>query len=149
MAIDSILVAVDWSDTMAPVVAAADRLGILHDARVHLVHVIPVNTDLVVSDQSMPNLLEPFPYENEAEAEKALLNVKQSMHHNPDRIVLHLIQGSPAQEILRQQQAVGSDIVVLGSHGHGAMYNLLVGSASEAVLHRCPVPVMVVPAPES
>ena len=148
MAIDSILVAVDWSDTMPAVVATADRLGILHDARVHLVHIIPVNTDLVVSDQNMPNLLEPFPYEDETEAEKALLKVKQDMHHNPDRIVLHLVQGSPAQEILHQQQALGSDVVVLGSHGHGAVYNLLVGSASEAVLHRCPVPVIVVPSQE-
>ena len=146
MAIDSILVAVDWSDTMEGVVAAADRLGILHDARVHLVHVIPVNTDLVVADQNMPNLLEPFPYEDEKEAEKALLKVKQGMKHNPDRIVIHLVQGSPAQEVLRQQSALGSDVVILGSHGHGAMYNLLVGSASEAILHRSPVPVMVIPA---
>ena len=147
MAIDSILVAIDWSDNMPAIIEAADRAAILNDARVHLVHVVPVSTELTVSDGSMPNLLEPYPYENLEEAEHELVAVKQRMKHDPDKIVLHVDQGSAANELLHQCEALGCDLVVMGSHGHGAVYNLLVGSASEAVLHHAKVPVMVVPAP--
>src|SRR5207249_2278502 len=36
-----------------------------------------------------------------------------------------------------------------GTHGHGAMYNLLVGSATKGVLKHSTHPVLLVPAPKS
>lgn len=33
----------------------------------------------------------------------------------------------------------------MGTHGHGAMFKLLVGSVSEAVLRESSLPVMLVP----
>jgi hypothetical protein len=36
-------------------------------------------------------------------------------------------------------------MVVLGSHGHGAFYNLIVGSVAEGVIRHSKVPVLVVP----
>ena len=40
------------------------------------------------------------------------------------------------------------DLIVVGSHGHGAMYQLLVGSISEGVLQRSGRPVLVIPTHE-
>jgi nucleotide-binding universal stress UspA family protein len=37
------------------------------------------------------------------------------------------------------------DLIVMGRHSHGAMYNLLVGSVTEAVLKRSRWPVLLVP----
>lgn len=37
------------------------------------------------------------------------------------------------------------DLVVMGSHGRGALGNLLLGSVCSKVLARCKVPVLVVP----
>jgi nucleotide-binding universal stress UspA family protein len=34
---------------------------------------------------------------------------------------------------------------VVGSHGHGSLYNLLVGSVAEGVIRHAGVPVVVVP----
>ena len=49
--------------------------------------------------------------------------------------------GDPVREILGLAEEIGADLIVLGSHGYGAMGRLLIGSVSEAVLHgaRCPV----------
>lgn len=58
------------------------------------------------------------------------------------RVVRRL--GAAVPEILAR--ARDADFIVLGSHGHGAMYDLLVGSTAHGVLRRAPCPVVVVPA---
>ena len=42
-------------------------------------------------------------------------------------------------------EAVGADLIVMGSHGHGALFEFLVGSATSGVLRAARVPVVVVP----
>ncbi|MGL5938967.1 MAG: universal stress protein, partial [Waterburya sp.] len=37
-------------------------------------------------------------------------------------------------------------MIVLGSHGHGAVYRTLVGSVSEGIIHKASCPVLIVPA---
>jgi nucleotide-binding universal stress UspA family protein len=44
---------------------------------------------------------------------------------------------------------VGADVIVVGSHGRGAIERLLLGSVSEQVVRHAPCPVLVVrPKPE-
>jgi nucleotide-binding universal stress UspA family protein len=54
-----------------------------------------------------------------------------------------------AKEILSQANELNADLIVMGTHGHGAMYNLLVGSATKAVLKHSTRPVLLVPGPKS
>jgi nucleotide-binding universal stress UspA family protein len=54
-----------------------------------------------------------------------------------------------AEEILNQADELNADLIVMGTHGHGAMYNLLVGSVTKGVLKRSTRPVLLVPAPKS
>ncbi len=41
----------------------------------------------------------------------------------------------------------GSDVVVVGSHGHGFFKRMVMGSVSQHVLHHSPCPVLLVRAP--
>jgi nucleotide-binding universal stress UspA family protein len=50
---------------------------------------------------------------------------------------------------LREADAIKPDLIVMGRHGHGAMYNLLVGSVTEGVLKHSGRPVLLVPSPRS
>lgn len=54
--------------------------------------------------------------------------------------------GSPVQFILQQADKLAADYIVMGSHGHTAFYDLLVGSTTHGVLLKSPCPVLVVPA---
>jgi nucleotide-binding universal stress UspA family protein len=49
---------------------------------------------------------------------------------------------------LKEAADLDIDLIVVGSHGHGAMYQLLVGSISEGVLRRSNRPVLVIPTHE-
>lgn len=53
--------------------------------------------------------------------------------------------GAPASFILQQAQKLKADYIVMGSHGHTAFYELLVGSTTHGVLLKAPCPVVVVP----
>jgi nucleotide-binding universal stress UspA family protein len=56
-----------------------------------------------------------------------------------------LIQGATAATILQQASKLQVNMIVVGSHGHGAVHKMLVGSVSENVLRRATTPVLVVP----
>ncbi|MDP9927951.1 universal stress protein [Variovorax paradoxus] len=52
--------------------------------------------------------------------------------------------GHPAEEIASYAQAGKFDLLVMGSHGAGALNNLVLGSVATQVLARCTVPVLLV-----
>ena len=56
-----------------------------------------------------------------------------------------LVHGKTVDTILTEAADLDVDMIVVGSHGHGAMYQLLVGSISEGVLQGSSRPVLVVP----
>ena len=41
----------------------------------------------------------------------------------------------------------GADLVVLGTHGHGVMASVLLGSVAEGLVRKAEIPALVVPAP--
>ena len=43
-------------------------------------------------------------------------------------------------------ETIGADLVVLGSHGHGIVASLLLGSVAEGMVRKSIVPTLVVPA---
>ena len=54
-------------------------------------------------------------------------------------------QGPVVESILEQAKDIQAGWLVLGSHGHGALYDLLVGSTVEGVMSVARVPVVIVP----
>ena len=60
-----------------------------------------------------------------------------------DATFVHKV-GHPADEIAAYAEAGKFDLVVMGSHGVGALKNLVLGSVATKVLARCSVPVLLV-----
>ena len=52
--------------------------------------------------------------------------------------------GKPSTEILKAAESWPADVIVLGTHGRGAMTHLLLGSVAEAVVRHASCPVLVV-----
>ena len=52
--------------------------------------------------------------------------------------------GKPGEMIAKLAEEGKFDLVVMGSHGHGALVNLVVGSVATQVLANCKVPVLIV-----
>ncbi len=58
-----------------------------------------------------------------------------------------MVQGAAVESILKHAESLEAEWLVLGSHGHGKLYELLVGSVADGVLRGAKVPVVMVPAP--
>ena len=52
--------------------------------------------------------------------------------------------GKPGELIAKLAEDGKFDLIVMGSHGHGALVNLVVGSVATQVLANCKVPVLIV-----
>jgi nucleotide-binding universal stress UspA family protein len=162
----SILVPIDFSDATPPVIDLARQLAKALGAGIHLIHVkeltaAPAPGTLGYGLAGMPELapmsgvpvpgFEPIQEtiaEDEAQKSK-LIRWREEIAQDGIKVSLHEPTGAVAEEILDQADELHVDLIVMGTHGHGAMYNLLVGSATKGVLKRSTRPVLLVPAPKS
>lgn len=60
---------------------------------------------------------------------------------------MEVLEGPPADAILRVAEVRQCDLIVMGSRGHGTLASLLLGSVSHHVAAHARVPVMIVRAP--
>jgi nucleotide-binding universal stress UspA family protein len=81
-------------------------------------------------------------YAEEAEKVTAPV-VKFLKRHGIEPKVVHKT-GSPGEQIAKQADTGKYDLVMMGSHGHSALGNLVMGSVATQVLAHCGVPVMLV-----
>src|SRR5256885_1767175 len=63
---------------------------------------------------------------------------------NPQPVIVH---GKPRDAILEAAEEHGAAVIVMGNRGQGGAEAMIFGSVSTAVLHRSPVPVLVVRSP--
>ena len=57
-----------------------------------------------------------------------------------------IADGSPLHELLDYLKESRADLLVLGTHGHGVIASLLLGSVTEGMVRKSTVPTLIVPA---
>ena len=146
----NLLAAVDFSDVTDRVVATAEQLARAFGAKIWLLHVVPEVTPVAnvgdvpfqwpAMDAESP---EEFPVQ-ERQMQTLLFGLKDR-GLNAESL---LLRGAAVIEILSIAERYEIDLIIMGSHGHGALYELMVGTVSEGVLHRTPCPTLIVPSPK-
>lgn len=139
-----ILAAIDLSPATFKVLDVARQHSSLAAASLYLVHVVDPDPAFVgyeagpqtVRDQ----MAKRFRHEHE-ECQKFAAEMREK-GINATALV---VQGATSETILEEAARLGADLIVVGSHGHGAMYQMLVGSVSEGVIRGAKCPVIVVP----
>ena len=143
----TILTAIDFSPISQKVVDGAGQLSAAMGARLVILNVAEPIAAYVPVGAAMDVITAPMPMEPaDLNAVKERLNQFAapllSKGLNVETVALVSL---PVDGILDQATALQAAMIVLGSHGHGAVYQLFSGSVVTSVLHRSHIPVTVIP----
>lgn len=132
-----ILLATDFSEQARAALAAAVRLARRDHAQLHVVHVEVVALQGVgtFNDAEIPDYIRSL--------NQVSMGADLDLNHR-DTVVKVVRDRSEAAGILRYAAEQAVDLIVIGTHGRGALGELLMGSVAQAVAHDAPVSVMVV-----
>jgi nucleotide-binding universal stress UspA family protein len=142
-----ILVPIDFSDATLRVIDLAQQLAKALDAEIHLVHVkeLTAAAEPGTLGYGLAGMPELAPVDEDEQSK--LTRWQEKIAQSGVKVTLHEPTGAVVEEILNEADVANADLVVMGTHGHGAMYNLLVGGVTKGVLKRSTRPVLLVPGP--
>jgi nucleotide-binding universal stress UspA family protein len=136
---EKILLAMDGSRHAESALAYARELALRDNAQVVVVHAFePVPTYLGE------------PWEAEVTARHVSVgrglaeDAAQELQESGVDVIVEVLEGPPADAILKVAGVRQCDLIVMGSRGHGALASLLLGSVSHRVLAHAQAPVLVV-----
>lgn len=141
----TIVAAVDFSEGSNEAVLAAIELARPRHGRLHLVHAVPdvFNSPWMVESAGVD--LQGVQQRWIEDARDHLERTAADRPLDAGALTTAVVVGHPAAEIVRYAIDQGADVIVLGSHGHGAIRRFMLGSVAERVMRHAPCPVMVVP----
>jgi len=143
----TILVAIDLSPITHKVIEGATKLAAAMHAKIFLLHVVEPSVAYVPVGAAMDVITAPMPVATPdlADAKERLEKLATSLRSQGFEVETHVTVSIPPDEILNQAKVVDAELLVLGSHGHGALYNLFSGSVVTSVLKQATVPITVIP----
>jgi nucleotide-binding universal stress UspA family protein len=56
----------------------------------------------------------------------------------------HVLAGHPAHKVIKLATDLSADLIVVGASGHSALYDRMIGSRAQKILHHANCPVLVV-----
>ena len=81
---------------------------------------------------------------HEEEAQKVLKPIEKFLARHNIRFKCRWVVGTPGQEVVRASKKENVHLVVMGTHGHGAIGRALLGSVAQQVVTGSEVPVLLV-----
>ena len=142
----TIVALVDLTDASSKVLNHARTLASAFGSEVILLHVVPHEPVTAVSygNEMPPIPIEPSP--DLIQADKVKLDgLLSSLLRVGVRAKALQFQGPVAETVLEETARLHADLVIMGSHHHGMLYNLFVGSVAADVLRHIEFPVLVIP----
>ncbi len=148
IALKQVLVPTDFSEPSDAALAYGRELARAFGAKLHVLHVaesLMTTAGIEYFSASLPEV--------QAGIEEAARKKLQTIITAQDREELQAEVAvrtwtSPAAGILEYAKEEDIDLIVMGTHGRGAMSRFLIGSVAERVVRTAPCPVLTVHRPE-
>lgn len=144
MATRHIVVGLDGSPGSEAAARWCAEMAPLLDAEVVAVHALP---PVVYMLPTTPGAIPPV-YDDTVRQEltRALDGWCAPLREADAEFRSEVVEGSPAEAIMRVADKVDADLIVVGRRGHGGFAELVLGSVPHQLSHHADRPVVVVPA---
>lgn len=155
IALTRILVATDFSDSSAAALKYGLALARMFGARLHVLHAagrhdlqLMVERQRVI-DVFLQDPTSPDVHHNAArELLGELLTAEEAEAAHAEFVLRACGPAGPWAEIVRYAKERECDLIIVGTHGRGALGHLLMGSVAEKVVRMAPCPVLTVRHPQ-
>jgi nucleotide-binding universal stress UspA family protein len=149
MTLKRILVATDFGEAADSALAYGRELARTFGAQLDVLHVAD---NVFAHAVSADGFVATYPA-IQADIEEAARAELNRIVSGEDRAVLGArtiirVSATPALAIIDYAREANIDLIVIGTHGRGAMAHLLMGSVAERVVRTAPCPVLTVRHPE-
>lgn len=142
---NKIVAAIDFSEPTGRVAEAAAEQAQTHGTALVLLHVV-VPEPVLINEVPAP-LVNGAARLREARAKLNALRESLMQKHEGLAVSIALLEGSAVDKIRQEAARLQTDLIVMGSHGHGRLHQALLGSTTQGVLRKAGCPVMIVPDP--
>lgn len=138
-----VVYASDFSTASRRAFATALNLAKTNRAALTVVHVLlPI---MMVSDMTVsPSVWEEIRRGTRRWAEQHLSRLATKAKIAGVRATARLLEGDPAEQIVRAAHAAHADVIVVGTHGRKGVPRFFIGSVAERVVRSASCPVMTV-----
>lgn len=148
-----VLIALDYDKTALKVAQTGYALAKAMDAEVTLLHVMsdPV---YYASTEYSPIMgltdslgVNPLIFDSDDRLKKVSQHFLEKIkHHLGDESIITLLEeGDFADTILKKSKGLGTNILVMGSHSHRWLEDLVLGSVTTNVIRQSTIPMYIVP----
>ena len=118
------------------IISSAMAEAKVHRARITLLHVVDAPGTLMLGHESWSL--------HGAEDQSYLESLAREIEEKDLAVEFLLLHGHPAEGIVRAVDETGIDMLIMGSHGHRGLDDLVFGQTVSAVRHAIDIPVLVV-----
>jgi nucleotide-binding universal stress UspA family protein len=139
-----IVAAIDFSPVSQDVIARSAAIARAFSAELILLHVSAPDPDFV-GYAAGPQSVRDLRAAELRDEHRTLRERARALKQDGIDAQAFLIPGPTIDTIIEKSQDLSADLIVVGSHGRGALYRALLGSVSEGVLRKAPCPVLVIP----
>jgi len=142
-----LLAAIDFSPVTEKILAKIKELYPKMNPKLYLIHVVQPDPDFIGYEVG-PATERDFMAKGFKEKHKKLQALAEGLQKDGIEVTPLLLQGATIDTIIEEGEKLNVDFIMIGSHGHGMMYNLLVGSIGHGLLKNSPIPLLIIPAKE-
>lgn len=141
-----LLVAVDFSDQSIRALQVARDLGNRLNAGLDIVHFVPIRIIGIDMEgmEAEATYIEELHQNDLDEATIKLDDFIKQHTTQDDDVAPHLFSGEPTVDINARARELGTDMIIIGTHGRSGLKHILLGSVAESVLRTAEIPVLCV-----
>ena len=140
----NILLALDLKVSDEKLIRHASAYAKKFDAKIWILHIAAPEPDFVGYDIG-PQYIRDTRAEELKSQHKALHDIVDGLSEDGIRCDALLVAGPTAETIQKEAGKLSIDLLIMGSHKHGFLYETFVGHSSVKLLNKLSIPILIVP----
>ena len=140
----NILVTIEFEDQSDLLIEKATEIAAKYGAKVWLVHIAAPEPDFIGYGTG-PQYVRYTVAQDLREEHRTLQKYADEMKNNGVEAEGLLVQGSTIETIVKESEKLNIDMIVIGHHKHGFLYNLFMTGTDELLIEQSNIPVLTIP----